>query len=164
MNPGGYPSPLHHVGVISSNHHPPGVPQVKIPHLGVHTFQPQQQLSGLPSVNVQSGATSGNLQPDGMDKMQHQQQIGGPAIVNQMGHGSGNIRPPIGMKMSYEEDRQGKVGGDFYPGRNDGPMMLQHQPKLAALPLPQKQQVVIVLLFFFINDIQFYFHSNQFPV
>ncbi|XP_064991724.1 DEAD-box ATP-dependent RNA helicase 46-like [Musa acuminata AAA Group] len=113
-------------GIASSSHHLPGlVPQVSIPSVGGRPPQSPNQLGG----SVQNVSSS----QVGIDTSYGKQQQAGSAVPSPMGHPV--VHPPIGGKVAYDEDEH-----EFYPSsRMERPMMYPHQPKLAAIPLPQRQ-------------------------
>ncbi|CAL9072497.1 unnamed protein product [Musa textilis] len=113
-------------GIASSSHHLPGlVPQVSIPSVGGRPPQSPNQLSG----SVQNVSSS----QVGIDTSYGKQHQAGSAVPSPMGHPV--VHPPIGGKVAYDEDEH-----EFYPSsRMERPMMYPHQPKLAAIPLPQRQ-------------------------
>lgn len=88
----------------------------------------------------------------GIDTSYGKQQQAGSAVPGPMGHPV--VHPPIGGKVAYDEDEH-----EFYPSsRIERPMIYPHQPKLAAIPLPQRQPVCFT---FFFSYIFFYFISEQ---
>lgn len=113
-------------GIISSGHQQPGgMPSINISPVGVHSLQPNRQFAEASPYR--------------------QQQMSGRAVPSHVEQSP--VRPPMGLNMGYNEDRNERVGNDFYSSsRFEGPKMVPQQPKLAPLPIPQNPPVKFLYL------------------
>ncbi|WVZ82637.1 hypothetical protein U9M48_029881 [Paspalum notatum var. saurae] len=121
----------------SSHQHPGARPQMNVPAVGGPPYPTKNLLGGSSPAetnNMSFMNSPAQMHQGGVDTNYRQQSVGGHAVPNHISPSPN--RPPIGFEMGNSEGQFERDGVHSY-SRLDGTNVLQQQPKLAALPLPQ---------------------------
>ncbi|XP_022964311.1 DEAD-box ATP-dependent RNA helicase 40-like isoform X2 [Cucurbita moschata] len=116
-----------------------GTSSIHSVHPGTNSSQMQQY--GLPSDQArQFGGSPGNMQqPHPVVQLQHS----GTELTHRQHHS--RFQDPMGPaamqeKQAGSENLPGRAGNEYFFGRNEGPGIGPHQPRLAAIPMARSQQ------------------------
>lgn len=117
-----------------------GTSSIHNPHPGTNSSQMQQY--GLASDQArQFGGSPGNMQQQ--HPVVQSQHAGNELNHRQHSRFQDQMGPAvIPGQQAGAENLPGRAGNEYYLGRNEGPGIGPHQPRLAAIPMARSQQVL----------------------
>lgn len=135
------PSQFQQPGGSGVQNFPVGTNSTHTLQMGAHSGQAQQYSGSLH--NMQQPTSMGPLQPTSTDSGHHPH---GTRFQNERDpsamHAQQSNMPPGGLRMGHENNLHGRGGNDYlFSSNNEAAIAGPQQPKLAAIPVPRRQQV-----------------------